>query len=116
MVYLDLVNNTEQPLTVSLSTTSSNALYVVNQADGSFSRTPVDPNGFTIQPGTTRLVMPYGAGKDFTVSGTNTLGYGYVMKVTSTYAGRSSEFDPAEVTDIKNTKTYSYGYQTIHQT
>ena len=116
MVYLDLVNNTEQPLTVSLSTTSSNALYVVNQADGSFSRTPVDPNGFTIQPGTTRLVMPYGAGKDFTVSGTNTLGYGYVMKVTSTYAGRSSEFDPAEVTDIKNTKTYSITDQLYEDT
>ena len=116
MVYLDLVNNTEQPLTISLSTTSSNALYVVNQADGSFSRTPVDPNGFTIQPGTTRLVMPYGAGKDFTVSGTNTLGYGYVMKVTSTYAGRSSEFDPAEVTDIKNTKTYSITDQLYEDT
>ena len=107
MVYLDLVNNTQQALTISISSTSGNALYVVNQADGSFSRTPVNPNNLVIQPGTTRLVMPYGAGKDFTINGTNTLGFGWVMTVTSTYAGRSGDQDPAAVTDIKNTKSYS---------
>ena len=107
MVYLDLVNNTQQTLTISISSTSGNALYIVNQADGSFSRTPVNPNNLVIQPGTTRLVMPYGAGKDFTINGTNTLGFGWVMTVTSTYAGRSGDLDPAAVTDIKNTKSYS---------
>lgn len=107
MVYLDLVNNTQQALAISISSTSGNALYIVNQADGSFSRTPVNPNNLVIQPGTTRLVMPYGAGKDFTINGTNTLGFGWVMTVTSTYAGRSGDLDPAAVTDIKNTKSYS---------
>lgn len=107
MVYLDLVNTTSQALTISITSTNGNALYIVNQADGSFSRTPVNPNNLVIQPGTTRLVMPYGAGKDFTINGTNTLGFGWVMSVSSTYAGRSSEEDPAPVTDIKNTKTYS---------
>ncbi|MBR4948123.1 MAG: InlB B-repeat-containing protein [Clostridiales bacterium] len=111
MVYLDLVNDTEKALTISISSTNGNALYVVNQADGSFSRTPVNPNSVVIEPGTTRLVMPYGAGKDFTISGTNTLGVGYVMEVSSTYAGRSSELDPAPVKDIKNTKTYSISDQ-----
>ena len=107
MVYLDLVNTTPQALTISITSTNGNALYIVNQADGSFSRTPVNPNNLVIQPGTTRLVMPYGAGKDFTINGTNTLGFGWVMSVSSTYAGRSSDLDPAEVKDIKNTKTYS---------
>lgn len=107
MVYLDLVNTTPQALTISITSTNGNALYIVNQADGSFSRTPVNPNNLVIQPGTTRLVMPYGAGKDFTINGTNTLGFGWVMSVSSTYAGRPGEEDPAPVTDIKNTKTYS---------
>ena len=107
MVYLDLVNTTSQALTISITSTNGNALYIVNQADGSFSRTPVNPNNLVIQPGTTRLVMPYGAGKDFTINGTNTLGFGWVMSVSSTYAGRPGEEDPAEVKDIKNTKTYS---------
>ncbi len=107
MVYLDLVNTTPQALTISITSTNGNALYIVNQADGSFSRTPVNPNNLVIQPGTTRLVMPYGAGKDFTINGTNTLGFGWVMSVSSTYAGRPGEEDPAEVKDIKNTKTYS---------
>lgn len=107
MVYLDLVNTTPQALSISITSTNGNALYIVNQADGSFSRTPVNPNNLVIQPGTTRLVMPYGAGKDFTINGTNTLGFGWVMSVSSTYAGRSSDLDPAEVKDIKNTKTYS---------
>ena len=111
MVYLDLVNETPQALTISITSNSGNALYIVNQADGSFSRTPVNPNSVVIQPGTTRLVMPYGAGKDFTINGTNTLGYGWVMTVSSTYAGRPSEEDPAPVTDIKNTKTYSISDQ-----
>ena len=111
MVYLDLVNDTNQALTISISSTSGNALYVVNQADGSFSRTPVNPNSIVIEPGTTRLVMPYGAGKDFTISGTNTLGVGYVMEVSSTYAGRSNDLDPATVKDIKNTKSYSISDQ-----
>ena len=107
MVYLDLVNTTPQALTISITSTNGNALYIVNQADGSFSRTPVNPNNLVIQPGTTRLVMPYGADKDFTINGTNTLGFGWVMSVSSTYAGRPGEEDPAEVKDIKNTKTYS---------
>ena len=107
MVYLDLVNTTPQALTISITSTNGNALYIVNQADGSFSRTPVNPNNLVIQPGTTRLVMPYGAGKDFTINGTNTLGFGWVMSVSSTYVGRSSEEDPSPVTDIKNTKPYS---------
>ena len=111
MVYLDLVNETPQALTISITSNSGNALYIVNQADGSFSRTPVNPNSVVIQPGTTRLVMPYGAGKDFTINGTNTLGYGWVMTVSSTYAGRPSEEDPAQVTDIKNTKNYSISDQ-----
>ncbi len=116
MVYLDLVNTTNQALTISITSTSGNALYIVNQADGSFSRTPVNPNNVVIQPGTTRLVMPYGAGKDFTINGTNTLGYGWVMSVSSTYAGRSSDEDPEIVSDIKNTMSYSITDQLYEDT
>jgi len=106
MVYLDLVNETEQTLTVRLTSTDGNALYIVNQANGSFSREPVDPDNITLVPGTTRLVMPYGAGKDFTIYGTNTLGTGWVMEVGSTYAGRDASQDPAPVTGIKNNTNY----------
>jgi|GEM_PF-3222572 len=116
MVYLDVVNTTNQPLFIKLTSTSTEALRVVNQANGSFSREPVDPNGITVQPGTTRFVLPYGEGENFTLSGTNTLGTGWEMTVTSTYAGRDSSQDPAQITKIKNTQPYSISDQFYEDT
>jgi len=85
MVYLTFVNDTGVgPVTFNLNGTGS-SMYIVSQMDGSFSRTPLDTSqSITIAEGETiRFVMPYGAGETITVSGTNTLGTGYMLTAKS---------------------------------
>ena len=87
MVYVTFQNDTGfGDVTFRLSSPDGQALYIVNQADGSFSRTPLDPNSdITVPMGETlRLVMPYGANKRLIVSGVNELGTGLILSAAST--------------------------------
>ena len=79
MVYLTIKNDTAiGPVTFTLSGTSQ-AIRIVNQTDGSFSREALNPNqSITLAPGETiRLVVPYGEGETLSFNGTNTYGTGY---------------------------------------
>ncbi|MBO7425624.1 MAG: InlB B-repeat-containing protein [Clostridiales bacterium] len=78
-VYMTITNDTDVgPVTFKVSGTDQ-AIRVVNQATGSFSRITLNPNqNITLADGETiKLVIPYGAGEMLTLSGTNTLGTGY---------------------------------------
>ena len=87
MVYLNIVNDTENadvaggPITISLSSTAGDTLYVVNKKTGMFDRALINDFGsITVEKGETLgLVVPYGEGHDITVSGTNTLGTGIFL-------------------------------------
>lgn len=85
MVYLTVKNDTGVgPVTFTLSGTNQ-AVHIVNQTNGSFSRNAINPNqGITLADGESiRLVVPYGEGEKITLSGTNTLGTGYWLNAKS---------------------------------
>ena len=91
MYYLTLKNETGVgPVTFGLNSTDSEALTVINVANGMFDRHPLsDYNSITLkstvdsdyQPGddTITLAFPKSAEKDIVISGTNTLGVGKVL-------------------------------------
>ena len=104
MVYINFVNNTEvDDVTFGISSEDSNALYVVNLASGTHERVSLtDLGNITVKKGETiRLAVPYGAEKNITISGTNTLGAGQVLYVDSTITGDFSDqgrfTDPSQV-------------------
>ena len=85
MVYLTIKNETGVgPVTFTVSGTNQ-AVHIVNQTDGSFSRTALNPNqSITVADGEyIRLVVPYGEHEKITLSGTNTLGTGYWLNAKS---------------------------------
>lgn len=85
MVYLTIKNDTGVgPVTFTVSGTNQ-AVHIVNQTDGSFSRTALNPNqSITVADGEyIRLVVPYGELEKITLSGTNTLGTGYWLSAKS---------------------------------
>ncbi len=85
MVYLTIKNDTGVgPVTFTVSGTNQ-AVHIVNQTDGSFSRTALNPNqSITVADGEyIRLVVPYGEHEKITLSGTNTLGIGYWLSAKS---------------------------------
>ncbi len=112
MVYITLKNETEVgPVTFSLSSTSSEALQIINTASGMYTRTPMaDIGNITVGVGeSVRLAFPYGAGKDLTISGTNTLGIGYLLSAESVLGSDTN--DPktvrASFDKVKNTEDFS---------
>ncbi len=84
-VYLNLKNETDKELVLSLNAEDTETLYVVNEATSAFDRVKVDDLNHIVVPAgqTVRLAVPYGADKNITVSGVNTLGTGQVLKTTS---------------------------------
>jgi len=87
-VYANFTNDTNSDITFSLTANDTNTLYVVNQATSLYDRVKLDDlSNITIPAGETlplRLAIPYGKGKDITVSGVNNLGRGKLL-VTSSY-------------------------------
>ena len=85
MVYITFKNETGQGDVVLHLGGSENAMYIVNQANGAFSRTPIDPSeALTIPEGeSVKLVMPYGEGETVSATGTNTLGTGWMLTARS---------------------------------
>ena len=82
MVYLTLKNETGVgDVTFNLSSSSTEALEVINIKDGIYDRQPLSSlNNITIEDGKSiTLAFPRGAEKDITISGTNTLGVGNVL-------------------------------------
>ena len=102
-VYLNFKNETHAPLTFSLSSDSDATFTIVNKVTGEFEREEENPNSITIGVNEElRYAVPYGKGKNVTVSGTNTIGSGYALFVNSTVSGdftaQGRSGDPAEVT------------------
>ena len=71
MVYVTFKNRTSQPVTFTLS--GDDAMKVVNEVTGLFSREQFTETTITLAAGESiKLVMPEGAGKNITINGTNT--------------------------------------------
>ena len=99
MVYINFVNNTEvDDVTFGISSEDSNALYVVNLASGTHERVSLtDLGNITVKKGETiRLAVPYGAEKNITISGTNTLGPGQVLLWDSKVTIDNTTYDTAD--------------------
>ena len=81
MVYITFENETSGTVTFGLSSTDGSALTIVNVKDGLYDRTPLaDYGNIELAAGESiTLAVPYGAEKNLTVSGTNTLGTGKVL-------------------------------------
>ena len=112
MVYLTVKNDTNVgPVTFTVSGTAQ-AIRVVNQSDGSFSRTALNPNqGITLATGeSVRLVIPYGDGEKITISGTNTLGTGYWLNAKSELGLTSptTRTLSGDYYRVPNTQTFSF--------
>ncbi|MBO4862942.1 MAG: InlB B-repeat-containing protein [Eubacterium sp.] len=89
MVYVDFTNRTSQPVTFTLSG-SGQAMSIVNEVTGLFSREKFTETVVTLQPGETiKFVMPKGAGETFTVDGTNT-NTAQLLNVTSFFDGNQT--------------------------
>ena len=85
MVYMTFVNDTGiGDLTVNLTGTGR-SMYIINQAKGSYERTLLDPSEPIVIPkdGRIRIVVPYGENERITVTGTNSLGTGYLLSAKS---------------------------------
>lgn len=120
MVYITFRNQTKDvskaveggPVTFSLSSTSSEALTVINIKNGMFNRIRLDDiSDITLEEGEElTLAVPLGKEKDITVSGKNELGPGSILYVNSTiespYTSEHRTGDPAEVV-ADNTKNFS---------
>ena len=106
MVYLNIVNATKNtadgveggPVTFRLSSTDGSALTVVNIKEGVYDRTPLeDLNSITVEEGETlHLAIPYGALKNVTISGTNSLGTGMILHLRSELDGEERESTSAK--------------------
>lgn len=112
MVYLTVKNDTNVgPVTFTVSGTAQ-AIRIVNQSDGSFSRTALNPNqGITLATGeSVRLVIPYGDGEKITISGTNTLGTGYWLNAKSELGLTSptTRTLSGDYYRVPNTQTFSF--------
>lgn len=102
LVYVNFDNQTHGDLTFSLASESDVTFNVVNRVTGEFERVLDDPDNITVPAGGgLRFAVPYGKGKDITVSGVNTVGSGYELFVSSTISGdftaQGRTGDPAEV-------------------
>ncbi|MCR4671524.1 MAG: InlB B-repeat-containing protein [Saccharofermentans sp.] len=72
MVYVTFTNRTSQPVTFDL-TGSGEAMSIVNEVTGVFSREKFTGTSVTLAPGESiKFVMPEGDGETFTINGTNT--------------------------------------------
>ena len=112
MVYITIKNETNVgPVTFTVSGTAQ-AIRVVNQTDGSFSRNAINPNqGITLAAGESiRLVIPYGDGEKITISGTNTLGTGYWLNAKSElgYTNPTSRTLSGTYYRVPNTEDFSF--------
>ncbi|SDB14972.1 SpaA isopeptide-forming pilin-related protein [Butyrivibrio sp. INlla16] len=82
LVYLNFVNDTNVgDVTFGLSSPDISALQVINVKNGIYDRTPItDINHITVREGETlKLAIPYGAGKNINITGTDELGYGTML-------------------------------------
>ena len=115
MVYLTIVNDTMSSahgdVTFSLTSTSSDALYVVNKKAGLYDRVAIsDLGSITVPYGESiQLAIPQGALKDITISGTNTLGTGYVLSAASVLGSDTNDpkIERASFSDVKNNENFS---------
>ena len=112
MVYLTVKNNTGVgPVTFNISGTNQ-AVHIVNQTDGSFSRTALNPSqSITLAAGESiRLVVPYGDGEMITLSGKNTLGTGYWLTADSKlgYTNPTDRTLNGTYYRVPNTDTYNF--------
>ena len=112
MVYLTVKNDTGVgPVTFNLSGTNQ-AVHIVNQTNGSFSRSAINPNqGITLADGESiRLVVPYGEGEMITLSGTNTLGTGYWLNSKSElgYTNPTARTLTGTYYRVPNTETFNF--------
>lgn len=128
MVYITLKNETRDddnfvaggPVSFSLSSASSEALTVINIKDGRYKRVPLASiSNITLDVGEELLLaIPLGKDKDITISGTNNIGPGSILYVSSTVEGSYSSAvrteDPAEVV-ADNNKTFSITDYLIEQ-
>lgn len=119
MVYVTFKNQTKDPVryinggpvTFTLSSTSSEALTVINIKNGMYDRVPLESLPITLDVGEElTLAVPLGKEKDITVSGVNNIGVGSILYVNSTvetpYTSTLRTGDPAEVV-ADNTKAFS---------
>ena len=115
MVYLTVVNDTidsaHGDVTFALSSTSSQSLYVVNKKAGIFDRVAIsDLGNITVPYGeSVELAIPLGALKDVTISGTNTLGTGYVLNAVSVLGSDTNDpkIERASFSDVQNNEAFS---------
>ena len=99
MVYINFVNDTGvDDVTIQLSSDDSTALHVVNLASGRYDRVALtDLGNITVKKGESiRLAIPYGAEKNITISGTNTLGPGQVLLWDSKVTIDNTTYDSAD--------------------
>lgn len=73
MVYVTFENRTTHSVTFDVTSTDSDAMSIVNEVTGIYDRVKYDGSTVTLEPGEKiKFVMPKGAGKTFSVTGTNT--------------------------------------------
>lgn len=89
MVYLNFENKTDSDITFALTSANSQTLYVVNEKTSFYDREKVeDNNHITVKAGEKlHLAIPFGADQDIRITGTNTLGVGYVLRTSSSLKG-----------------------------
>ncbi len=89
MVYLNFENKTDSDITFALTSANSQTLYVVNEKTSFYDREKVeDNNHITVKAGEKlHLAIPFGADQDIRITGTNTLGVGYVLRASSSLNG-----------------------------
>lgn len=89
MVYLNFENKTDSDITFALTSANSQTLYVVNEKTSFYDREKVeDNNHITVKAGEKlHLAIPFGADQDIQITGTNTLGVGYVLRTGSSLNG-----------------------------
>ena len=105
MVYATFVNDTEVDIEINISSNSTKALSIVNEANGIYVREPITGNTITIPAGKqVKIVLPYGEGKEITAEAINNHS-GYRMNVSSEFAGNANE----AATSVPGSQNVLYG-------
>ena len=109
MVYMNFVNNTSGNVTFGISANDNTALEIINVKNGIYDREPVtDYSNITVNAGETlKLAFPYGAEKDITISGTNTLGVGKAL-IWNSSVHLDGQDEPYTTVTGGDTVTYSH--------
>ncbi len=117
MVYISFVNDTGVgDVTFELSSSDSSALQVVNVKESLYERTALEDLGnITVADGESlTLAVPSGADQDIVISGTNSLGTGYMLTASSALNGETRTLtgtltsSAEDYTEVKNGQEFGF--------